>query len=1123
MSPPPVQARQQEVSQSDPSDLSSVDLAVQGAMSHATSVGAQTQFVHEIDEGKLYNANQPASLPNRLAENLGQHFEQCITHNLPLISFHSPRGYRKCLDLINATNTVKSAPQVPTALQQLMSHGFDKPLNIRTSNGETLELLLKKEDVKYNDKNDVPYFTASVKVMKNGNESTLEILEMAPQFDGKALRENDLQTCYELAKDFSIEKLPGQFRSLGDLDATLGQFTSAKGVGRSAAMLILSKFDETLQSTQPLSWPKNFNDATELIADIVEQLQTKTGNAQFGYLCNHDMKQSLANICLRRTETKLDLVNRLAQARASQPAVSPTIKSTPVAAVLSAAKQPKPQPAVVPQVISQRAVNTQQIATVNRAQPKFVAPEIKLYLGSILDLKVDVIVNAANSELKLGGGICGAIYNKAGQKLHEATQNAHPNGCTVGDAKIVMGKFGDLNTKAVIHAVGPDCRLAEQKQQKEALLRYAYIKSIQLAEAQKLKSISFPALSTGIYGYNLNEATPVAVKAVKDALKDCKHLKTVVFGCFNENEEIAYQMALSSSQSMQQTNHFVTPQVTSSKNSPQHTQGQLTFLNPSMNSLATIENGQLVSRTILLKTRNSNDVKIPINLLDVNIENALKTQIIGFKEAMEKMTPEQKLQLSYEIFSGVYAGDTLGSASESISPTKLIPKFKNGVEEDSRIETIKKRITPDVSFVQALCLHPLKRDFHTTDDTQQFALGLDQLLDDPDLQVDGEQLSNRFATPGFIKPVYDTSTNQWGKAEVINDCHIIGSANSIATLRFYKEKQGWESRTLLNLKREHGKLIETENVSMAAGNGGLMRIAYTMIGAIADPEHNLQKLFENVLVSGQVTHPDCFAHTTNVAFVKLLGDCIVQRNKDKNISELKGTNFFINSMLPVMKSVEQPDRLYGLEKMICTPAQKRRLGDGYYQSQGQFLNHVNSDEATIWRTPRLPHQFLDAEEFQNSKKRSEQAIYQGSVAHALKETKDWPKLDVNKDEDCQKVADFLSRWNTRSYLGATLPTIVFLLEKFGYDNPLDALKLTALVTQDNDTCAAIVGAVLGALHGGVEVQDDGNVKWGHQTLFGAKKPDGTLDGKSTYIDGTSTSGRYRASDLKKKMELVINP
>ncbi len=145
----------------------------------------------------------------------------------------------------------------------------------------------------------------------------------------------------------------------------------------------------------------------------------------------------------------------------------------------------------------------------------------------ITTLDVDAIVNAANDALAPGGGVCGAIHRAAGPDLARACSAL--GGCPTGEARLTPGFR--LPARWVIHAVGPVWRGGHAGE--ADLLASAYRSSLRLAEARGLRSVAFPAISTGIYGYPLREAMEVAVRAVRTALEDCPGLAEVTFACFS--------------------------------------------------------------------------------------------------------------------------------------------------------------------------------------------------------------------------------------------------------------------------------------------------------------------------------------------------------------------------------------------------------------------------------------------------------------------------------------------------------------------------------------------------------------------------------------------------------------
>jgi O-acetyl-ADP-ribose deacetylase (regulator of RNase III) len=131
-------------------------------------------------------------------------------------------------------------------------------------------------------------------------------------------------------------------------------------------------------------------------------------------------------------------------------------------------------------------------------------------------MNVDVIVNAANASLQMGGGVCGAIFRAAGEReLQAACDKVAP--IHTGDAVITPG-FG-LNAKYVIHTAGPVYRHGD-KERNETFLRSCYTNSLRLAAENGCESIAFPLISSGIYGYPKEEALAVATSAIMDWLKD---------------------------------------------------------------------------------------------------------------------------------------------------------------------------------------------------------------------------------------------------------------------------------------------------------------------------------------------------------------------------------------------------------------------------------------------------------------------------------------------------------------------------------------------------------------------------------------------------------------------------
>jgi O-acetyl-ADP-ribose deacetylase len=155
----------------------------------------------------------------------------------------------------------------------------------------------------------------------------------------------------------------------------------------------------------------------------------------------------------------------------------------------------------------------------------------------ITTLATDAIVNAANEALAPGGGVCGAIHRAAGPELARAC--AAIGGCPTGQARVTPGF--QLPARIVIHAVGPIWRGGSSGE--ADLLASAYRASMELAEAEGARSIAFPAISTGIYGFPLELATPIAVASVRAAGKASRAVEQVIFACFSPEVERAYRQA----------------------------------------------------------------------------------------------------------------------------------------------------------------------------------------------------------------------------------------------------------------------------------------------------------------------------------------------------------------------------------------------------------------------------------------------------------------------------------------------------------------------------------------------------------------------------------------------------
>jgi O-acetyl-ADP-ribose deacetylase len=159
--------------------------------------------------------------------------------------------------------------------------------------------------------------------------------------------------------------------------------------------------------------------------------------------------------------------------------------------------------------------------------------------ANIVTLQVDAIVNAANSSLLGGGGVDGAIHRAAGPQLLEECRTL--GGCKTGEAKITKGY--NLPAKFVIHTVGPVWRGGKNREPE--LLASCYRNTLAIAAAQGIKSIAFPSISTGVYGYPIELAARVAADSVSEVIKKPSKIEEVIFCCFSKSDLEVYESLLS--------------------------------------------------------------------------------------------------------------------------------------------------------------------------------------------------------------------------------------------------------------------------------------------------------------------------------------------------------------------------------------------------------------------------------------------------------------------------------------------------------------------------------------------------------------------------------------------------
>jgi O-acetyl-ADP-ribose deacetylase (regulator of RNase III) len=169
-----------------------------------------------------------------------------------------------------------------------------------------------------------------------------------------------------------------------------------------------------------------------------------------------------------------------------------------------------------------------------------VTNRVEIFRGDITKLKVDAIVNAANSTLRGGGGVDGAIHRAAGKELLEECKTL--DGCKTGEAKITKGY--NLPAKNVIHTVGPVWNGGDHNEYE--LLARCYRNSLNLALENGIKSIAFPAISTGVYSFPLERAAKLAIDEVTKFLNDVDKIEKVIFVAFDDSTYNCYEEKLKS-------------------------------------------------------------------------------------------------------------------------------------------------------------------------------------------------------------------------------------------------------------------------------------------------------------------------------------------------------------------------------------------------------------------------------------------------------------------------------------------------------------------------------------------------------------------------------------------------
>ncbi len=161
--------------------------------------------------------------------------------------------------------------------------------------------------------------------------------------------------------------------------------------------------------------------------------------------------------------------------------------------------------------------------------------KIEIVKGDITKVEAEAIVNAANRTLLGGGGVDGAIHRAAGPGLLAECKTL--GGCETGEAKITKGY--DLKAKYVIHTVGPIWRGGNNGEEEK--LASCYRNSLKLAAKYKIKTIAFPSISTGAYGFPIEKAAPIAIKEAKNFLKENKTVSKIIFVLFSNKDFQTYK------------------------------------------------------------------------------------------------------------------------------------------------------------------------------------------------------------------------------------------------------------------------------------------------------------------------------------------------------------------------------------------------------------------------------------------------------------------------------------------------------------------------------------------------------------------------------------------------------
>ncbi|MCR2746135.1 ADP-ribosylglycohydrolase family protein [Limnobacter parvus] len=413
-----------------------------------------------------------------------------------------------------------------------------------------------------------------------------------------------------------------------------------------------------------------------------------------------------------------------------------------------------------------------------------------------------------------------------------------------------------------------------------------------------------------------------------------------------------------------------------------------------------------------------------------------------------QLSVDQAKKYAGDVIRAGFYGDALGAGLESktlsTKETYLLPTF-------SRLDNFWAGIsnTWKENILRNKLHHVGKHN--ATDDTQQGVLSMFEKMKwmlNPNKQLEAlpKKIMDSFTRPKLpTSSFYDPPEK---KAEFI----IEGGARTLRMCQDPRRRDwNWEDRCMVELKTLNTR-------AGGAGNGAMMRIGYDLLPLLAS-KATMHELVEQVLLSNQVTHPSSLSAIASVGQIVIMAKCMHLRSQ----AELTGKkvelpeNFFIDTFYEVALALESNEKfeLEGWDEYDPNRLNEAFDAMDFGTMEAEFEQAVKNK----WTTGRLPSELLKGLGPNHKYKAPEaEAIRRGSVQEALDGN---PKSTL----DMYRCDAILKRWNSRSYLGATLPSVIFMLEKYGYDDPARAVELTALITKDSDTCATIVAQTMGALHG----------------------------------------------------------